>query len=148
MKSKLVNAGQQRTFVVVLDTGDEASSCLLRFAKEQRLGAAQLTAIGAFSDAVLGYFDWEKKDYRRIPVREQVEVVSLVGDVALDPKGEPALHAHVVLGRSDGAALGGHLLEAHVRPTLEVVITESPAHLRKRKDPESGLALIDLDAGS
>jgi predicted DNA-binding protein with PD1-like motif len=145
MKSKLVNAGPQRTFVVVLDTGDEAIASLKRFIREQRLGAAQLTAIGAFSDAVLGYFDWERKDYKRIPVREQVEVVSLVGDVALDPKGEPALHAHVVLGRADGSALGGHLLEAHVRPTLEVVIDEPPAHLRKRQDPESGLALIDLD---
>jgi uncharacterized protein len=97
------------------------------------------------SGAVLGYFDWERKEYKRIPVTEQVEVVSLVGDVALDPKGEPSLHAHVVLGRSDGSTLGGHLLEAQVRPTLEVVINESPAHLRKRKDPESGLALIDLD---
>jgi predicted DNA-binding protein with PD1-like motif len=38
--------------------------------------------------------------------------------------------------------MGGHLLEAHVRPTLEVVLTESPRHLHKRKDPESGLALI------
>lgn len=145
MKSKLVNAGPQRTFVVVLGTGDEAFGSLTRFAREHNLHAAQITAIGALSGAVLGYFDWGRKEYKRIPVKEQVEVVSLVGDVALDPKGEPALHAHVVLGRSDGTALGGHLLEAHVRPTLEVVINESPAYLRKRKDPESGLALIDLD---
>jgi predicted DNA-binding protein with PD1-like motif len=143
MKWKLVNDGPQRTFVVVLQSGDEAVACLKRFADEQRLSAAQLTAIGAFSDAVLGYFDWQKKEYRRNPVTEQVEVVSLIGDVALGPKGAPALHMHAVLGRSDGAALGGHLLEAHVRPTLEVVVTESPAHLRKRHDPESGLALID-----
>jgi predicted DNA-binding protein with PD1-like motif len=148
MRSKLVNAGPQRTFVVVLGSGDEAFASLKRFAKEQSLSAAQITAIGAFSDAVLGYFDWDRKDYKRIPVGEQVEVVSLVGDVALDPEGEPALHVHVVLGRSDGSALGGHLLEAHVRPTLEVLINESPAHLRKRKDPESGLALIDLDRES
>jgi predicted DNA-binding protein with PD1-like motif len=143
MKWKLVNDGAQRTFVVVLQSGDEAVACLKRFAEEQRLSAAQITAIGAFSGATLGYFDWAKKEYKRIPVQEQVEVVSLIGDVALAPKGGPALHMHVVLGRSDGAALGGHLLEAHVRPTLEVVVTESPAHLRKRHDPESGLALID-----
>jgi uncharacterized protein len=145
MKSKLVNSERQRTYVVVLDTGDEAVSSLASFAKDHGLSAARITAIGAFSDAVLGYFDWETKAYRRIPVREQVEVVSLVGDVALDPKGAPTLHAHAVLGRSDGTALGGHLLEARVRPTLEVVIDESPAHLRKRKDAETGLALIDLD---
>lgn len=145
MRSKLVNAGPQRTFVVVLNADDEAFASLRRFIGEQRLTAAQITAIGAFSDAVLGYFDWARKEYKRIPVEEQVEVVSLIGDVVLDPQGAPALHAHVVLGRSDGSALGGHLLEAHVRPTLEMVINEAPAHLRKRHDPESGLALIDLD---
>jgi predicted DNA-binding protein with PD1-like motif len=73
---------------------------------------------------------------------EQVEVVSLLGDVALGPDGKPALHPHVVVSLADGRAMGGHLLEAHVRPTLEVVLTESPRHLHKRKDPDSGLALI------
>jgi predicted DNA-binding protein with PD1-like motif len=97
-------------------------------------------ALARFSDAVLGFFDWETKDYRRIPVNEQVEVVSLLGDIALGPNGTPALHPHVVVSRADGIAMGGHLLEAHVRPTLEVVLTESPRHLHKRKDRDSGLA--------
>ena len=145
MRSRLINTGPQRTFVVVLGSGDEAFGSLRRFIGEQGLSAAQITAIGALSSAVLGYFDWDRKEYTRIPVKEQVEVVSLVGDVALDPKGEPSLHAHVVLGRFDGSTLGAHLLEAQVRPPLEVMINESPAHLRKRKDRESGLALIDLD---
>ncbi len=91
----------------------------------------------------LGYFDWETKEYQKIPVREQVEVLSLIGDVALKD-GEPKVHAHVVVGRSDGSTRGGHLLEAHVRPTLEVILTESPAHLRKQIDEESGLALIRI----
>ena len=91
----------------------------------------------------LGYFDWESKEYQKIPVREQVEVLSLIGDVALKD-GEPKVHAHVVVGRSDGSTRGGHLLDAHVRPTLEVILVQSPAHLRKHHDEESGLALIDL----
>lgn len=74
------------------------------------------------------------------------EVASLLGDVAEGPSGEAALHIHLVLGKQDGTAMAGHLGEAHVRPTLEIIVTESPAHLRKRKDPESGLALIRLDA--
>jgi uncharacterized protein len=143
MKSKLISEGSQKTYVLVLEKGDEALGSIERFAREHALSAAQLTGIGAFSSAVLGFFDWEKKDYKRIPVNEQVEVVSLVGDVALGTTGEPALHSHVVVSRSDGSVLGGHLLEAHVRPTLEVIVTESPRHLRKRKDSESGLALID-----
>jgi predicted DNA-binding protein with PD1-like motif len=147
MKSKLLHeADGQRTFVIVLGTGEEAGSSLKQFAEEQRLDAAQLTAIGAFSRAVLGYFDWGRKEYRRNPVDEQVEVASLTGDIALGPGGKRALHIHNVLGRPDGAALAGHLLEGHVRPTLEIVLTESPAHLRKRHDPESGLALIEPGA--
>ena len=143
MKSKLIYDGPQRTFVVVFDHGDEVLENLLAFAKENRLSAAEFTGIGAFSDAVLGYFDWQKKEYERIPVDEQVEVLNLTGNIAL-ADGEPKLHPHVVVGKADGTAHGGHLLEAHVRPTLEVIITESPAHLQRRSDPETGLALIRL----
>ncbi|MEI7035515.1 PPC domain-containing DNA-binding protein [Fulvimonas yonginensis] len=133
-----------RTWAVVLDTGDEANACLLAFARAQHLSAAHLTAIGAFQRAVLGYFDWNTRDYRRNRIEEQVEVVSLIGDVALKDD-QPQLHMHAVLGQADGRALGGHLLEGHVRPTLEVIVTEAPAHLRRRHDPASGLALICLD---
>ena len=88
------------------------------------------------------YFNWERKEYEKVPVREQVEVAALIGDVADDPKGKPTLHIHIVLGTRDGSAKAGHLGEGHVRPTLEVIVTESPAHLRKVKDDETGLALI------
>ncbi|MGA8079576.1 MAG: PPC domain-containing DNA-binding protein [Xanthobacteraceae bacterium] len=132
----------QRTYAVVLETGEEAVQCLNRFVAVERIGAAQLTAIGAFSDLVLMYFDWEKKTYSRIPVCEQVEVASLIGDVATSPDGKPSLHIHLVVGKRDGSAMAGHLGEAHVRPTLEVIVTENPAHLRKVKDENSGLPLI------
>ena len=145
MKTTLINDGPQKTFVLVLDNGDEAISSIEGFAGENGIAAAQLTGIGACSDAVLGFFDWETQAYRRIPVTEQVEVVSLLGDVALGDDGKSALHLHVVVGRADGIAMGGHLLEAHVRPTLEVVLIESPRHLHKRKDAESGLALIAVE---
>jgi uncharacterized protein len=145
VKSKPIHEdGGQRTFALVFDTGDEPMEGLSKFAREQRLSAAQLTGIGAFSEVVLGYFDWQAKEYTRIPLSEQVEVVSLLGDVALEGD-EPVVHAHVVVAHSDGRASGGHLLGGRVRPTLEVVLTETPAHLRKRHDRTSGLALISLD---
>jgi predicted DNA-binding protein with PD1-like motif len=134
-----------KTFALVFETGDEAMEELTRFVRERELTAARFDGIGAFSDVVLGYFDWQQREYRPIPLDEQVEVVALTGDVALED-GEPTVHAHVVVARSDGSAHGGHLLEAHVRPTLELVLSESPAHLRKRFDATSGLALIALDA--
>jgi predicted DNA-binding protein with PD1-like motif len=145
MRTKLIHQSSdgQRTYVVVLETGEEVAGQLKAFADREKLKAAQLTAIGAFSGAVLGYFDWERKEYRRIPVNEQVEVAAFIGDIALSQNDERSVHVHVVLGRRDATALAGHLLEAHVRPTLEVILTEHPAHLHKRHDPESGLALID-----
>jgi len=143
MKSKLLSEQEGRTFAIVFATGDEVTAGLHKFAEENRLSASHFTAIGAFERVTLGYFDWKQKDYQRIPLHEQVEVVSLIGDIALD-NGNPKVHAHVVVGKSDGTAHGGHLLEAYVRPTLEVVLVESPAHLRRRLDRDSGLALIDL----
>jgi predicted DNA-binding protein with PD1-like motif len=141
----LIDNNGQRTFAVVLDTGDEVLDCLQAFVAEYGIFAAQFTAIGAFSDVVLKYFDWEKKKYLNNRVDEQVEVASLIGDVAMAPSGEPALHVHLVVGRRDGTAMAGHLGEAHVRPTLEIILTESPAHLRKTQDPETGLALIRME---
>jgi predicted DNA-binding protein with PD1-like motif len=145
MKTKLLHeADGKRTFAVILQTDDEAMGCLREFAEKERLGGAQVTAIGALRRARLAYFDWEAKAYQPIEVGEQVEVASLVGDIAIGPDGKPSVHVHAVLGRRDGSAMAGHLEEAHVRPTLEVIVTESPAHLCKARDSESGLALIKV----
>ena len=136
---------KEDTFAVIFDKGDEFISGLLSLAKEKKLGGSHFTAIGAFREVTLGYFDREKKDYKKIPVPEQVEVLSLIGDIAL--KGSaPQIHAHVVIGKADGSAHGGHLLEARVWPTLEVILTKSPKYLQRTYDPETGLALIDLPA--
>jgi predicted DNA-binding protein with PD1-like motif len=145
MKSKLIDAGPEQTFALVFDPGEEVMSGLLRFAREHQLAGAHLTAIGAFERVTLGFFDIHKKDYKKIPINEQVELMSLVGNIARDDKGEPKVHAHVVVGKSDGTAHGGHLLDAHVRPTLEVVIVESARQLCRSTRPELGLALLDLE---
>ena len=123
-----------RVFVVVLATGEEVIRQLTQFSKDQRLAASQFTAIGAFERAVVAYFDWERKRYLPIPIDEQVEVLSMVGDITLDGD-SPKLHAHAVVGKRDGSAHGGHVMEGHVRPTLEVVVTELPRHLHRKHDP-------------
>ena len=111
MKEKLLHEESgQKTFAIVFDTGDEVATGLLAFAKEKGLVGSHFTAIGALSDVTLGFFDWDKKDYRKLQINEQVEVLSLIGDVALN-KGEPKVHAHVVVSKSDGTAHGGHLME-------------------------------------
>ena len=147
MKSaKVAGDAGFETRVVVLDSGEEAFAALTKFANDTQLTAASLTAIGAFEKATIGWFDFEKKTYKKIEVGEQCEVLSAIGDVAIGDDGKASLHVHVVLGSSDGATRGGHLLAGTVRPTLEVVLIDTPSHLRRKKRPDLGIALIDLDA--
>lgn len=143
MQVKQLTGGDERSFAVVFDTGEDPVAGLLDFARENDVTAGRFTGLGAFSDVTLGFFDLDKKDYERIVLDEQVEVVSLVGNFATQD-GEKKLHPHVVVAGRDGRAHGGHLLEAHVRPTLEVVVVDEPAHLRRRTDPETGLPLLAL----
>jgi uncharacterized protein len=148
MRVKRLSADAEQTYVVVLEPGDEVVGELTDWAHARGIRAARLTGIGGFRRVVLGFFDPSTKDYRRIPVDQQTEVLALVGDFAMAEDGRrPQLHAHVVVGLPDGAARGGHLLEGEVWPTLEVIVTQSPRYLRRRHDPTTGLALIDLDGG-
>jgi len=141
MRSKQIGVNP-KTFVIVLDTGDEVLSSLKSFAQAEHLAGSNFKAIGALSTVELGWFNWESKKYQTaVQLDKQIELLSLIGDIALKDT-EPQVHAHLVIGRQDGTAHGGHLLKATVRPTCEIIVTESPQHLQKEIDPESGIALI------
>jgi predicted DNA-binding protein with PD1-like motif len=144
MKSKIVEDADVVTYVVVCDQGDEAMASLKQFVRSERLEAAQITGVGGFERATVGWFDRATRQFRHIPVDEPSEVLSLIGDVAEGQDG-PGLNIHVVLGLSDGTTRGGHLIEGQVFPTLELVVTENPAELRRVMHPGLGVALIDLD---
>ncbi|MBR0821463.1 PPC domain-containing DNA-binding protein [Bradyrhizobium liaoningense] len=147
MKSaRIAGVSGSETLVVILDSGEEAFAALTKFASDAGITAASLTAIGAFERATVGWFDFDKKTYKKIEVAEQCEVLSALGDIAVGDDGKASLHIHVVLGLADGTTRGGHLLEGKVRPTLEVVVTDTPAHLRRKKKPDLGIALIDIAA--
>jgi predicted DNA-binding protein with PD1-like motif len=139
-------SGGTRTIIVVLDAGDEVTECLRKVADTEDLDASSFTAIGALEQATLGWYDLEVQDYQRIPVRQQAEVLALTGDITHAPQGR-MVHAHAVLGLKDGSTRGGHLLAGVVRPTLELVLTETPARLARTFNPRVGLALIDLRDG-
>jgi predicted DNA-binding protein with PD1-like motif len=147
MRNKLVSdEPTSKVHVVILESGEEAFAALTRFANDAGISAASLTAIGAFEKAIVGWFDFTTKSYKKIAVDQQCEVLSAIGDVAVGDDGKASLHLHVVLGMSDGSTRGGHLLEGKVRPTLEVVLTETPSKLRRKKRPDLGIALIDIGA--
>ena len=137
------NPGGEKTHAVVLAKGDELLSGLTEFARREKFTAGHFTAIGALERARFGWFDRTRKAYRDILVPEQVELLSLIGNVAL-VNGAPYIHAHGVVGFSDGRLRGGHLLEAVVWPTLELFFTSYPVSLIKQHDAETDLALFNL----
>lgn len=138
----LNHSKQETTYAVIFGKDDEVLAGLAEFAEEKHLGASRITGIGAIHSATLGWLDPQKKMYRLIPIAHQSEVLSLIGDIAL-LHGKPVIHAHMVVGYPDGSVHGGHLIEAHVWPTLEVIVTEYPNVMRKKMDASSGMALID-----
>jgi predicted DNA-binding protein with PD1-like motif len=144
MKSKSINDGVERTFILILDQDEEAFKSISDFATQEKITGASVSAIGAFSQVKVGWFDLGARKYKPIEVNEQCEVLSLIGDVAQGDDGKASLHLHAVLGLQDGTVRGGHLLSGAVQPTLEVTITETAMHLRRRKRPDLGIALISV----
>jgi uncharacterized protein len=143
MKVRLLNPGEAtKQYVVIFYQGDEAFSGLLEFAEQYHVRSAHFTAIGAVNGATLGWFDPQRKMYKKIPVNGQHELIGMSGDIALY-QGKPVVHTHMVLGSPDGTTFGGHVLDANVSPTLEVMVTDDPVTMQKRFDPTTDLTLID-----
>lgn len=142
---KFTTSASQRHFFLVFDRGDDVIDATRKLAREQHIGGGHFAAIGALERAVIAYWNPELHEYERIDVAEQVEVASLIGDVAVEGD-ETKIHAHVVLGRRDGSSLAGHLLEGAVFPTLEMHLVDLGQPLVRREDDETGLSLIDLGA--
>ncbi len=143
MKYKLINDDKQKTFAIILESGEEVLEKLMAFSKEQKLSASHFTAIGAFKKTIVGFFDFAIKDYKKIVFQEQMEVLALNGDISIY-KDKFKIHAHVVLGKEDATAHGGHLMKAIVHPTLEIILIQSPAYLKREIDTESGIPLIKI----
>lgn len=143
MQVQLLNPGAEtKQYAVIFYQGDEAFSGLLEFAEKYHVTSAHFTAIGAVSGATLAWFDPQHKMYKKIPIVGQHEVIGMSGDIALY-QGKPVVHTHMVVGSPDGTTQGGHVLDAHVSPTLEVMVTVDPKAMQKRFDPETDLTLID-----
>ena len=143
MNFKLLNDEKQKAYAIILESGEEAMEQILAFAKKEKLNASQFTAIGAFSETVTGFFDFSIKDYQKTIFNEQMEVLALIGDISMY-KDQYKIHAHVVLGRKDGTAHGGHLMKGIAHPTLEIILNESPEYLKRKMDNDSGIPLIKI----
>lgn len=131
--------GRQR-FAVVLSSDDEVNASLCSFAEKQAV-VGFLSGVGAVKHATVAFWNPATKKYQNIEIGEQAEVLSLTGNIATT-RGKPKLHAHVVLGLSDGRAVGGHLVKATVHPTLEILFLEAKEIPGRAKDSETGLDLL------
>jgi predicted DNA-binding protein with PD1-like motif len=138
----LLSSGDAPAYLLVFHTGQEVMKGLVAFAKKYDLVAGYVTGIGALSGAVIGYFDPEQNTYLHHEENGQTELLSLTGNLALY-ENEPFFHIHVAMGLKDGSARGGHLFEATVRPTVELVLTTLPRPVRREVDHETGLPLLD-----
>src|SRR5437763_1514665 len=128
--------------ILVLHTGDDALASISDFAVRKTIEGASFSAIGAFMDSTIAYWNWDAKEYEHIEVGEQVEVLAMTGSVARAGN-DPKLHAHVILGRRDGSTIGGHLIRAVVRPTLEVFFVDYGSRLTRKRDDATGLWLLE-----
>ena len=143
MRVQLLRRGEEtQQYAVIFYKGDEALSGLQEFAEKYHVTSAHFTAIGAVNGVTLGWFDPERKMYKKIPIHGQREVIGMSGDIALY-EGKPVVHTHMLVGSPDGTTRGGHLLNAYVSPTLEVMVTVDQIAMHKRFDPETDLTLID-----
>jgi uncharacterized protein len=132
-----------KTYVLVLSQGDPVQAAIAAFARDHHVINAHFSAIGAVRDPEVAWFDKSRKLYKAMSLHEQMEVVALSGDITLGVDGQPVVHTHVVLARSNGEAWGGHLIEATTSPTLELYATTYPEPLYKRLDPATDLLLME-----
>jgi uncharacterized protein len=143
MRVQLLNPGETtKHYAVIFYQGDEALSGLIEFAEKYQVTSAHFTAVGALSGAALGFFDPQRKLYKKILIDGQHEVIGMIGDIALY-HGKPALHTHMAVRGAAGTTRAGHVLAAYVSPTLEVMVTVDPVTMHKRLDPATDLTLID-----
>ncbi|MDR2047616.1 MAG: DNA-binding protein [Clostridiales bacterium] len=126
-----------------IDKGEEILNALAEIAEREGIRAGCLSAIGAVDYLKAGLFDPKQKKYFVNVFEKDMEIVSLVGNISrMD--GRPYLHAHISAADVNGAVVGGHLNEARVSLTCELVITVFEGGTGRKFDAETGLNLLDF----
>ena len=135
-------SGDGRFYLVRLDRGEEVIRSLADFVTRHELGGGSINGIGAVENTELGYFDLHSRQYDRRTFEQEMELISLTGNIAW-ADGEPVIHAHAVLGGADYGTVGGHLFSATIAVTGELYVTVLPdQRIERALDERTGLKLI------
>ncbi len=137
----LSTLGETKTYVLIFSPGDEVRSGLNDFALKYHVKSAHFTGIGDVISAKVGFFDYERKMFRIIPL-DTSEITSFIGNIAIF-NGKPMAHTHVSVAAKDGSVKGGHLIELYVGPTLEVFVTVEPTAIYKKLDTKYDAGVMD-----
>ena len=133
----------ENKYFIRLERGEKIIETLLKFCKDNKIRLGYLTGIGAVSEVELGHYFLEDKKYTSRKLKEPLEILNLSGNITeMDDK--PYLHVHITVSDREMKAFGGHLKEAVVSATCEIVITEVKGELRRKFDDEIGLNMMDI----
>ena len=124
---------------LALTRGEAVRGSIEGLAAELGIGAAQVSAIGAVEDPVLGWYDLDARVYRRHDFSGLFEVISCQGNLSL-LEGKPFLHAHVALTQHGFDVKGGHLFDARVGLVLEAFVQPLERPIQRSMDDAIGLA--------
>jgi len=132
-----------RRYLLRLERGEEIVESLRTFVRRERLPAGSLAGLGACDDVTVGFYDVGQKEYRKYRHRGNIEILSLIGNIAWRGE-EPVVHVHVSAAHETEGTFGGHLFSGIVSATVEISVDPHDEKVERILDAEIGLPLLDL----
>ena len=130
------------TYTLNFAPGDEVLQGLRDFAVEHGIRAAHLTGLGAAREVDVAYYNLDTKEYERTTITEDVEIISLNGNIGIGPKNATIVHLHGMFGRRDLSTFGGHIFSLTVSGAGELHVTAMPGTIHRAYDEVTGLTLM------
>lgn len=129
------------TLVVRMDRGEEILEQLREIAAKEQIQLASVQALGAISEFTVGVFKTAEKEFSGNDFKGNYEIVSLTGTINT-LNGEFYCHLHMSAGNDKGEVFGGHLQQAVVSATCEMVIRLIDGAVDRYYDEKIGLNLF------
>ena len=133
-----------KTIVMRIDKGEEILTQLKAMALKENVQLASVRALGATNDFTVGVFKVEEKKYYANHFTGDFEIVSLTGTIST-MNGEYYAHLHMSAGDAQGRVFGGHLNEAIISATCEMVVEVIDGQVDRAFSEEVGLNLFKFD---